>query len=129
MASSNELKKKFNDKKFQMIDDLDDADLSKYLMSICNDYYTYYINDDITKFNATASILEYIKNESKHNNIANYINYCMIVAINRLLNNLMDRKMDLIMPEEVEIDNSSEVVVNLLERVKQKRKELNDLRA
>ena len=129
MASSNELKKKFNDKKFQMIDDLDDEELSNYIMSTCNDYYTYYMNDDISKFNAAASILEYIKTESKYNNIANYINYCMIVAINRLLNSLMDRKMDLMIPEAVDIDTKSEVVVNLLERMKQKRKELNDLKA
>lgn len=129
MASSNELKKKFNDKKFQMIDDLDDEELSNYIMSTCNDYYTYYMNDDMAKFNAAASILEYIKTESKYNNIANYINYCMIVAINRLLNSLMDRKMDLMIPEAVDIDTKSEVVVNLLERMKQKRKELNDLKA
>ena len=129
MASINELKKRVNDKKFQIIDEMDEADLRNYIMSTCNDYYTYYMNDDMTNFNAAASILEYIRNESKGNNISNYINYCMIVAINTLLNNLMNRKMDLIIPEAVEIDTTSEVVVNLLERVKQKRKELKNLKA
>lgn len=129
MATANDLKKRINDEKLEMIDAMDVDDLSNFIMSISHDYYIYFMNEDISNFNAAASILNYIRKKSKHNNISNYINYCMLVAVNTLLNRLMDRKMDLIIPDVVDITATAdnEVIVNLLERVKAKRKELNDL--
>ena len=61
------------------------------------------MNDNANDFNATASILDYIKKNADYDNIEDFINYSMLIAINSLLNSLMDRKMDLIMPDVVEI--------------------------
>ena len=131
MASIDNIKKRVNDEKHDMIANMDAADLKDYIHKSCRNYYVDFINDNDKDFNATASILEYIKKNAEYNNVSNFINYSMIIAVNTLLNSLMDRKMDLILPDVVDLtatDNAEdESTVNLLERVNQKRKELRDL--
>ena len=130
MTNMNEIKKRINDKKLDLIDGMAEADLKNYIRTISQAYYISYLNDEESNFNAAASILEYIKKESKHNNTSNYINYCMLIAINSLLNKLMDKKMQLIIPDVVDITAADNIAtVNRLEIVKAKRKELQELKA
>lgn len=132
MANFNEIKKRVEDEKQIMIEDMDETALKDFIHKSCRDYYVDFINDNVKDFTATASILDYIKKNAKYDNVSDFINYSMIVAINSLLNSLMDRKMDLILPDMIGLtvnsdDNDNDVTVNLLERVKLKRDELKEL--
>ena len=131
MANFNEIKRRVNDEKQIMIDDMDETALKNFIQKSCSNYYMDFINDDVNDFNATVSILDYIKKNTDYTNISNYINYSMIIAINTLLNSLMDRKMDLILPDVVGLtadghDENNAATVNLLESVKLKRNELKE---
>lgn len=128
MTNINEIKKRINDEKLQLIQGMDETDLKNYIRNISQDYYIYYINNDAANFNAVSSILEYIKTYDKYDGLNNYMNYCMVIAINLLLNKLMDNKLNLMMPEMEDINRNNAATVNLLERVKAKRQELYDLR-
>ena len=130
MSSINQLKKGIATSKEDILSKYSKDGLMRKIKALCDTYYISYINDNESDFHAAAGMLDTISAIAKdeYPNVDDFINYCMIVAINRLLNSLMDRKMDLMIPEAVEIDTTSEVVVNLLERVKQKRKELKDLK-
>jgi hypothetical protein len=103
MANIDNIKKRVYDEKQDMIANMDEDDLKDFIHKSCRNYYVDFINDNVKDFNATASILEYIKNNAEYNNVSNFINYSMIIAVNTLLNSLMDRKMELMMPDMVDI--------------------------
>ena len=128
MTTVNEIKKRINYEKLQLIHDMDEADLKNYILNISQDYYIYYINNDAANFNAVSSILEYIKTYDKYDGLNNYMNYCMVIAINSLLNKLMNNKLNLMMPEMEDINNDYKSTVSRLDIVKAKRQELYDLR-
>ena len=133
MANFNEIKRRVEDEKQIMIEDMDASALMNFIHESCRSYYVDFMNDDIKDFNATVSILDYIKKNAEYDNVKDFINYSMIVAINSLLNSLMDRKMDLILPDAVglisdgNVNDDNDATVNLLERVKLKRNELREL--
>lgn len=132
MTNLNDIKRRVDDEKQDMIANMDEAALMNFIHESCRNYYVDFMNDDIKDFNATVSILDYIKNNVEYDNVGNFINYSMIIAVNSLLNNLMDRKMDLILPDVVDLTaegnkKDNEATVNLLERVKIKRMELKEL--
>ena len=103
MANFNDIKRRVEDEKQIMIEDMDEAALKDFIHQSCRKYYVDFMNDDANDFTATVSILDYIEKNAEYDNISNFINYSMIIAINSILNNLMDRKMDLIMPDVVEL--------------------------
>ena len=103
MANFDNIKRRVDDEKQDMIANMDEAALKDFIHESCRNYYVDFMNDNVNDFNATVSILEYIKKNAEYDNIRNFINYSMIIAINTILNNLMDRKMDLIMPDVVEL--------------------------
>ena len=103
MANFNDIKRRVDNEKQIMIEDMDETALKNFIQESCRKYYVDFMNDNANDFNATASILDYIKKNADYDNIEDFINYSMLIAINSLLNSLMDRKMDLIMPDVVEI--------------------------
>lgn len=132
MANFNDIKRRVDNEKQIMIEDMDETALRNFIHKSCRNYYVDFMNDNVKDFNATVSILDYIKKNAEYDNVDDFINYSMLIAINSLLNSLMDRKMDLILPDAVGLtadgnDEDNPVVVNLLERVKLKRNELKEL--
>lgn len=103
MANFNDIKRRVDNEKQIMIEDMDETALKNFIQESCRKYYVDFMNDNANDFNATASILDYIKKNADYDNIEDFINYSMLIAINSLLNSLMDRKMDLIMPDVVEL--------------------------
>lgn len=132
MANFNDIKRRVEDEKQIMIEDMDETALRNFIHNSCRNYYVDFMNDNVQDFNATVSILDYIKKNADYDNIRDFINYSMLIAINSLLNSLMNRKMDLILPDAVGLTadgnaDENDATVNLLERVKLKRNELREL--
>ena len=78
MANFNDIKRRVDDEKQIMIEDMDAAALKKYIHESCMNYYVDFINDNANDFNATASILDYIKKNADYDNVNDFINYSIM---------------------------------------------------
>ena len=68
--------------------------------------------------------------EKKYPNMSNYLNYRLVVLSNRVFESIFDGRSEMYYPlEHTSIDvPNGEVVVNLLEKIKEKRNELETLK-
>lgn len=103
MTTINELKKKYNINKDELITGLDADELKRKILMLTKNYYISYLNNDEKLYQATLNILEFIAeiyssiNEETdyYNNVHNFINYCMVISMNDLLSDLFERNFTL----------------------------------
>lgn len=103
MATINELKKKYDINKDELITGLDEDELKRTILQRCKAYYVSYFNNDEKEYKATLNIIEFIEeiyssvNEETdyYNNVPNFINYCMLLSINMILSDLFERNFTL----------------------------------
>ena len=106
-------------------------ELKQYINQLAKRYYVTFINNNGESHNSINSEFYDIVSmfEDTYPNIKSYINYCLLKSANELLQNSFQRKFTLRCPNPIDIDEEkSDVTINLLEKVKAKRKELNDLK-
>ena len=106
-------------------------ELKQYINQLAKRYYVTFINNNGESHNSiNTEIYDIISMfEDTYPNIKSYINYCLLKSANELLQNSFQRNFTLRCPNPIDIDEEkSEVTINLLEKVKAKRKELNDLK-
>lgn len=106
-------------------------ELKQYINQLTKRYYVTFINNNGESHNSTNTEFYDIVSmfEDTYPNIKSYINYCLLKSANELLQNSFQRDFTLRSPNPIDIDEEkSNVTINLLEKVKAKRKELNDLK-
>lgn len=115
--------------KKEVISKFTNDELKQYINQLSKKYYVSFINNDSESHNSIDGEFYDIVSmfEDTYPNIKSYINYCLLKSANDLLQMTFQRDFNLIC-SIVDIDeNKSDVTVNLLEKMKAKRRELNDL--
>lgn len=111
---------------------LDKEDLKVYIDNIVKEYYDNYISND--NENLKNNVIELMRLptlfEDKYPNMSNYLNYRLVVLSNKVFESIFDGRSEMYYPlEHTSLEMpENEIVVNMLEKVKQKRMELNKIR-
>lgn len=127
MMTIKELEKAYAEGREDVIANMSMEELQKHIMALVNAYYISYLNNDEKEHKSILKTLDLITDEYKshayfsdmdEDEINNYINYCMILSINGLLNDLMERDFNLRVPEAVAINTAGneETVMERMER-------------
>jgi len=125
------MKNKLEVQKEAIVKNLDKDELKQYINQLAKRYYVTFINNNIESHNSINNDFNDIVSlfEDTYPNIKNYITYSLLKSANDLLQMSFPKNFILRCPNSIDIDEEkSYVIVNLLERVKAKRKELDDLK-
>lgn len=100
---------KFEKEKEVFLKNMIEDDFKAYLDTLIKDYYKGYFENDSELFNQSKKELEFIytKNKDMYNNLVNYFNSRMILLGNNALHQLLHRKLELIIPYAVNINQSN----------------------
>ena len=106
MSSINQIKKGIANGKEDMLSKYGKNELMRKIQALCDTYYISYINDDADNFHAAAGMLDNISEvaAAKYPHVEDYINYCRVSSLNKILNERMPRKYLLFHPEAMSID-------------------------
>lgn len=106
MMNFNQLKKEIADGKEDILSKYSKTALMRKIKALCDAYYISYLNNDADNFHAAAKMLDdmVMITEDKYPNVNDYINYCLIESLNKILNERMPRKYLLFNPEDMSID-------------------------
>lgn len=130
MTNINKLRKETQDIKKDAIAKSNDK-IEEYILKLMTEYYYSYVNNDMDEFHAAADQLEEAITVARgqYSNMDNYINYCKVIILTKIMNTLFKRDESLDIPADTVAINTetNAAAVNLLERVKQKRMELKKL--
>lgn len=121
---------KLNDIKKEVICNFKEDELKVYISQLTNRYYSSFLNDDFASHNNVNTELKNVIDlcENRYPNIENYIMFSLLNSANNLFQKSFQRDISLKCPIDIDINaDKSDVTINLLERVKEKRKELNNL--
>ena len=108
----NTLQKEYEEGKEDVISNMNPHELEQHIMALANRYYVSYLNNDEYEYKTIIKTLDLITDEYKSNayfnginedSIDNFINYCMLISINSILNDLMERTFNLRIPEGIAI--------------------------
>ncbi len=114
MPTINELKKKYNINKDELITGLDEDEIKRKILMLTKNYYVSYFNNDEKLNKATLNIIEFIAEvyssvndeTDYYNNVPNFINYCMVLSINMILSDLFERDFTLKEPYFTDLKES-----------------------
>ena len=110
----------------ELTSDLSSEELVPMIKKLTKEYYISYFNGNAEGTKTIAELLNKLASNNSSYNTECYINYCLLASINSLIAENMDS--DLLAFEVALTKDISEVPVNLLEKVKQKRQELKELK-
>ena len=110
----------------ELTSDLSSEELVPMIKKLTKEYYISYFNGNAEGTKTIAELLNKLASNNSSYNTECYINYCLLASINSLIAENMDS--DLLAFEVALTKDISEVTVNLLEKVKQKRQELKELK-
>lgn len=134
MMTIKELEKAYAEGREDVIANMTMEEVEKHIMALVNAYYISYLNNDEKEHKSIVKTLDLITDEYKshayfsdmdEDEINNYINYCMILSINGLLNDLMERDFNLRVPEAVAI-NTADNEETVMERMERNQKYIAD---
>ena len=129
MLSEKKIENELNKKLDIILNDLEPDELKQVIQKLTNDYYLSYFNSDpIVNESIFNNLKKLISFYSGDFNVESYINYCLLLAVNSFLTNNVDNDIILKSFEVDLVNNKPKVPVNLMEKVKAKRKELYVLR-
>lgn len=114
MTTINELKKKYQINRDELITGLDEDELKRKILMLTKSHYISYLNNDEKLYYNTVNILEFIAEiyssvndkTDYYNNINNFINYCMVLSINEILSHLIKRDLNLKEPYFTDLKDS-----------------------
>ena len=100
---------KFEKEKELFLKNMLEDDFKAYLDNLIMDYYKGYLENDSELFNKNKKELEFIytKNNDLYSNLVNYINSRLILLGNNALHLLFKRKLELMIPYAVDINQDS----------------------
>lgn len=110
---------------------LDEEDLKGYIDNLIKEYYNNFIYGD--NKNLKKNVVELMRLttlfENKYPNMSNYLNYRLVVLSNKVFESIFDGRSEMYYPlENPSLDAlKGKAIVNLLEKVKQKREELKEV--
>ena len=110
---------------------LDEEDLKGYIDNLIKEYYNNFISGD--NENLKKNVVELMRLttlfENKYPNMSNYLNYRLVVLSNKVFESIFDGRSEMYYPlENPSLDApKGKAIVNLLEKVKQKREELEEV--
>ena len=109
----------------ELTSNLTSEELVLMIKKLTKEYYISYFNGNAEGTKTIAELLNKLASNNDSYNIKCYINYSLLTSINSLITE--DNDSDLLAFEVDLTKDISEVTVNLLEKVKQKRQELKEL--
>lgn len=108
MLNSNlkQLEKKYH----ELLTNLTEEELKQYIKSLARNYYISFLSNDVELFNNTFKQLEEVNSvyRSKYSNFNNYINFCLLAAVNSILNENITSEVNLELLETSEESYFSE---------------------
>ncbi len=106
--------KELQNKKKDLILNLEEDEIESYIQSLTQKYYTYLIKGDASGIGKVIESLDYIVEiyEFKYSDISDYINYCLLISSNKIFKKVFDLNCRLWIPNEKSI--SSDVGFNSL---------------
>ena len=110
----------------ELTSDLSSEELVPMINKLTKEYYISYFNGNAEGTKTIAELLNRLASNNDSYNIKCYINYSLLTSINSLITKDIDS--DLLAFDVDLTKDISEVTVNLLEKVKQKRQELKELK-
>lgn len=128
MASEKEIGKKLEKELDNILNDLEPTELEKVIQKLTEEYYFSYFSKNKSVNEASfKNLKKLVETYSSKFNVESYINYCLLLAVNGLLEKYVHNEINL-KPLKVDLANKeSDVTVNLLEKIKEKRRELREL--
>ena len=121
-----DLKKNIEKNIEDLTSDLSSEELVPMIRKLTKEYYISYFNGNAEGTKNIAELLTKLASNNSSYNTECYINYCLLTSINSLIAENMDS--DLLAFEVDLTKDISEVTVNLLDKVKEKRQELKELK-
>lgn len=110
----------------ELTSNLSSEELFPMIKKLTKEYYISFFNGNAEGTKTIAELLNKLASNNDSYNIKCYINYSLLTSINSLIAKNMDSDL---LAFEVELNKDvAEVTVNLLEKVKQKRQELKELK-
>jgi len=110
----------------ELTSNLSSEELVPMIKKLTKEYYISFFNGNAEGTKTIAELLNKLASNNDSYNIKCYINYSLLTSINSLIAKNMDSDL---LAFEVELNKDvAEVTVNLLEKVKQKRQELKELK-
>ena len=114
--NSKELAEKLRVKSNDLINDLSKEEIEIYIQFLTKNYYESYLSGNANKFNDNfrelKNLIEIV--EGYYPNIRNYINYCLLCNINKILEDSLKMDIDLIVFEG-SIDETEVSKINMLD--------------
>ena len=128
MASEQKIEKQLEKKVDILLNDLEPEELKKLIQKLTEEYYSsYFSNKPVVNEVTFNNLNKLVENYSSKFDVEAYINYCFLLAVNGFLEKYVNEDITL-KPFKVDlVKTESDVIVNRLEIVKQKRRELKEL--
>lgn len=128
MASEQKIEKQLEKKVDILLNDLEPEELKKLIQKLTEEYYSsYFSNKPVVNEVTFNNLNKLVENYSSKFDVEAYINYCFLLAVNVFLEKYVNKDITL-KPFKVDlVKTESDVIVNRLEIVKQKRRELKEL--
>ena len=103
-------------KRKELITDFSKEELKQYLELLANNYYYSFINNDYKQYNNTVKELEEVISifNKNYSDIKHYINFCLLMSINKILNENYSSGIKLTIPTSEEDYFSENPFQNLI---------------
>lgn len=105
-SNLNQLEKKYH----ELLINLSEEELKQYIQVLARNYYISFLSNDLELYNNTFKQLEEVNSiyRSKYSNFNNYINFCLLAAVNSILNENITSEVNLELLETSEESYFSE---------------------
>lgn len=91
--------------------------IEDYILKLLTEYYYSYVNNDMARFHAAADHLEDAITIAygQHDNVSNFINYCRVIILTKLMNTIFNRDESLKIPNEaIAINTDNKLFTGIL---------------
>lgn len=91
--------------------------IEDYILKLLTEYYYSYVNNDMARFHAAADHLEDAITiaHGQHDNVTNFINYCRVIILTKLMNTIFNRDESLKIPNDaIAINNDNKLFTGIL---------------
>lgn len=80
--------KQLKNKHHEILTNLSEEELKQYIQVLSKNYYIHYLNNETELYNNTVKQLEEVLTvfKIKYSGLNNYINFCLLESVNKLLN-------------------------------------------
>ena len=89
----------------ELVSDLTEEELNQYILNLVDNYYKFYFSNDLEAFKKNFKNMEIVIDLVKidYPDIENYINYCLLCKINKVLENKLNLDVELTILNEFNI--------------------------